>query len=362
MPVLTAIGLMSGTSLDGIDAALLRSDGERQVEIGPALTIPYDPEFRQRLRGILGAPAGADIAGVEREFTLRHAAAVHSLLEQAAIPPSEVDLIGFHGHTILHQPTQGLAGKGRTWQIGDGGLLARETGIAVVNDFRSADVAAGGEGAPFAPIFHAALTEDLPRPLAVLNLGGVGNVTWIGADGVLLAFDTGPANALLDDWVLRHTGQPYDEGSRLARAGVADRVRIDTVLEGPYFARKPPKSLDRDDFSASLAESLSLEDGAATLTALTVACIVKAADWFPAPAAIWIVSGGGRHNQLMMESLAAELGVPIRSMEDIGWDGDDVEAQAFAYLAIRHKLGLPLSFPGTTGVPAPTLGGVLHRP
>ncbi|MBU0725961.1 MAG: anhydro-N-acetylmuramic acid kinase [Alphaproteobacteria bacterium] len=362
MPVLTAIGLMSGTSLDGIDAALLRSDGEAMLEVGPALTLPYEPAFRQRLRAILGAPAGADIAGVEREMTLLHAQAVARLLAEAEIAADQIDLIGFHGHTILHQPAQGRPGEGRTRQIGDGALLARETGIAVVTDFRSADVAAGGEGAPLVPVFHAALTTEIPRPVAILNLGGVGNVTWIGPEGGLLAFDTGPGNALLDDWVQRHSDQLYDESGRLARAGTPDMVRIDTVLEGPYFARRPPKSLDRDDFSADLAEGLGPEDGAATLTALTIACVVKSAAWFPEPAALWVVTGGGRHNTLMMEGLAAGLGVPIRSMEDIGWDGDAVEAQAFAYLAIRQQAGLPISFPGTTGVLQPMTGGILHQP
>lgn len=362
MSVKTAIGLMSGTSMDGIDAAILTSDGHRIGMLGPALTVSYDSDFRARLRGVMGAPDGADIAGVERELTERHAAAVARLLAEAGRTAAEIDVVGFHGQTILHQPAQGRPGDGRTLQIGDGALLARLTGIPVVNEFRSADVAAGGEGAPFAPAYHAALTAQLGRPVAMLNLGGVGNVTWIGGETDLLAFDTGPGNALIDDWVHRHTGATHDADGRLAARGRADRVRIDTVLEGPYFQRRPPKSLDRDDFSASLAEGLSLEDGAATLAALTVACVAKAADWFPKPPLRWIVTGGGRRNPVIMEGLRAVLGVPVQATEDLGWDGDALEAHAFAYLAVRSLAGLPLSFPGTTGVPHPLPGGVLHHP
>ena len=362
MTVKTAIGLMSGTSMDGIDAAILTSDGHRVETLGPALTLPYDSGFRARLRGVMGAPEGADIAGVARALTERHAEAVTRLLSETGMAAAEIDVIGFHGQTILHQPAQGQPGKGRTLQIGDGALLAGLTGIPVVNDFRKADVAAGGEGAPFAPAYHAALTAHLGRPVAMLNLGGVGNVTWIGGETDLLAFDTGPGNALIDDWVHRHTGAACDEDGRLAAQGKVDRVRIDTVLEGPYFQRRPPKSLDRDDFSATLADGLSLEDGAATLAALTVACVAKAADWFPQPPLRWIVTGGGRRNPVIMDGLRAALNAPVQATEELGWDGDALEAHAFAYLAVRSLAGLPLSFPGTTGVPHPLPGGVLHHP
>jgi anhydro-N-acetylmuramic acid kinase len=233
---------MSGTSLDGIDVAAIRSDGEAWVETGPALTLSYPGDFRERLRGVLGGVG--PVAEVEAALTWLHAAAVIEF--RARHPQIQFALIGFHGHTILHQPQDH-----RTWQIGDGALLARLTGCDVVADFRSADVAAGGEGAPLAPLYHAALAAPLAKPLAVLNIGGVANVTWIGEnEGDILAFDTGPGNALLDDWVRRHTGQAADIGGALARSGQVSTALVEGFLTAPYFARKPPKSLDRDDFTA----------------------------------------------------------------------------------------------------------------
>lgn len=352
-----AIGLMSGTSCDGVDAALIRSDGHRITAFGPALTLPYDDAFRAELRQCLGGKG--PVAEVERELTERHATAVQMLLGRAGRAPREVGLIGFHGQTILHEPD-----KGRTWQIGDGALLARRTGIDVVNDFRSDDVAAGGQGAPLAPILHDALAGDLERPLAVLNLGGVGNVTWIGPeteDLRLIAFDTGPANALIDDWALRHTGRAIDHDGALAQAGQINRQRLAAWLEHPYFAQPVPKSLDRDAFRAFMPEELSPEDGAATLTAFTAASVAQALRWLPQLPKRWLVTGGGRHNPVLMASLRDLLQVSVEPVETVGWDGDALEAQAFAFMAIRAKAGLPISFPGTTGVPQPLTGGKLHR-
>ncbi|MBL8706185.1 MAG: anhydro-N-acetylmuramic acid kinase [Rhodospirillales bacterium] len=349
-----SIGLMSGTSMDGVDAALLRTDGRERIEAGPALTLPYDDTFRQKLRSVLGGKG--DVRGVERELTLRHAEAVRALLSKAGLAPADVELVGFHGQTILHAPD-----RGKTWQIGDGALLAAETGIDVVCDFRSADVAAGGQGAPLVPVFHAALAAGLERPLAVLNIGGVANVTWIGEGGDLLAFDTGPGNAPIDDWALRHTGSAVDRDGALARAGTVDRMILGRLLDHPYFAQRPPKSLDRDGFDLSPVRSLGPADGAATLTAFTVEAIGKARDHFLAPARRWIVCGGGRHNPAILEGLRALLTVPVDPAEAVGWDGDALEAQAFAYLAVRSVQGLPLSLPGTTGVSRPQRGGVLCR-
>jgi anhydro-N-acetylmuramic acid kinase len=351
------LGLMSGTSLDGVDAAILVTDGEGVVEPGPALTLPYPDELRVRLRGVLGGQG--PVAEVERDMTLFHAWAVRRLLDGAG-KGAAIELVGFHGHTILHRPEQR-----RTWQIGDGALLARELGIPVVNDFRSADVAVGGQGAPLAPVYHRALATHLARPLAVLNLGGVGNVTWIGPQGDLLAFDTGPANALIDDWALRHTGQPVDAGGALAAAGRADQRAVDAFLTHPYFAQRPPKSLDRDDFrtlAGRATEGLSAADGAATLTAITVASVAAALRHLPQRPLRWLVTGGGRHNPLIMRGLRAALGAPAEPIEAIGADGDALEANAFAYMAARSLRGLPLSYPGTTGVKEPQIGGTLHRP
>ena len=344
---------MSGTSLDGIDVAAVESNGVAWVVTGPALTIPYTHDFRERLRGVLGGVG--PVAAVEDELTRLHAAAVGEFRERH--PQLRVELIGFHGHTILHQPE-----NRRTWQIGDGALLARLTGCDVVADFRSADVAAGGEGAPLAPLYHTALAARLPKPLAVLNLGGVGNVTWIGETGAnLLAFDTGPGNAMLDDWVRRHTGQPADIDGALAHAGQVSASQVARFLALSYFARKPPKSLDRDAFAGSMPDGLSAADGAATLTEMTAAAVAAGRVHFPAPVREFLVTGGGRHNPALMAALARLLAVPVRSVEAVGWDGDALEAQAFAYLAIRSLKGLPLSLPGTTGAPQPMRGGRLFK-
>jgi len=350
------VGLMSGTSLDGIDAALLRSDGETIQELGPALTRAYDADFRQRLRALLGGRAPHE--AVERELTDRHAAAVEALLRQAGLDRTDVGLVGFHGQTILHAPEER-----RTWQIGDGARLAALLGLPVVNDFRSADVAAGGEGAPLAPAYHRALADGLARPLAVLNLGGVANVTWIGEGAeALVACDCGPANALLDDWVLARTGHAYDAEGRLADAGRADGDWVRRTLAHPFFARRPPKSLDRDAFPAEGLEALSTADGAATLTAFTVEAVGAAVPLLPAPPRRWLVTGGGRRNPAIMRGLAARLGVPVEPVEAVGWDGDALEAQAFGFLAARGAAGLPLTYPGTTGVVQAQTGGRLHPP
>jgi anhydro-N-acetylmuramic acid kinase len=347
-----AIGLMSGTSLDGIDVAIITTDGRQRAESGPALTVPYAPALRERLRAVLGGIG--PVAEVERALTEAHAEAVARFASEHGISAA---VIGFHGHTVLHRPAER-----RTWQIGDGALLARLTGIDVVCDFRSADVAAGGEGAPFVPLYHAALAAGLDKPLAILNVGGVANVTWLGAEeGAILAFDTGPGNAPIDDWALRHLGRPVDLDGALARAGRVDSARLAAFLANPFFDRPPPKSLDRDDFVAFDDGGLGAADGAATLTAMTAAAIARAADHFPTPVCRWLVTGGGRHNPALMDELARRLAVPVAPVEAAGWDGDALEAQAFAYLAVRSLEGLPLSLPSTTGVARPMTGGRLFR-
>jgi anhydro-N-acetylmuramic acid kinase len=344
---------MSGTSLDGIDVAAIESDGRDRVIAGPALTIPYPDAFRERLRAVLGGKD--EVSPVEDELTRLHAAAIAEF--RIRHPRTRFELIGFHGHTILHEPE-----NRRTWQIGDGALLARLTGCDVVADFRSADIIAGGEGAPLVPLYHAALAAPLQKPLAVLNLGGVGNVTWIGErKGDILAFDSGPGNAMLDDWVRRHTGQAADIGGALARHGTVWASHVASFLAAPYFARKPPKSLDRDAFAAFVPQGLSPEDGAATLTEMTAAAVAAGRSHFPQPVREFLVTGGGRHNPAMMAALARLLGVPARPVEVVGWDGDALEAQAFAYLAIRSLRGLPLSLPTTTGAPRPMRGSKLFK-
>lgn len=353
-PIL-ALGLMSGTSCDGIDAALLTTDGQSRVAFGPVLTEPYPDDFRQCLRGVLGG-RGA-VAEVGAELTRRHADCVVRLLSRTGIEPSAVRVLGFHGQTILHEPA-----KRRTWQIGDGSLLARLTGIDTISDFRSADVAAGGQGAPFVPLYHHALAQSLPRPLAVLNIGGVANVSFISAEeDSLVAFDTGPGNALIDDWALRHTGRPVDEGGRLAASGRVDRKALASLMIHAYFDLPAPKSLDRDAFDPAAVSALNPADGAATLVAFTAASVARARAILPAAPRQWLVTGGGRHNPALMAALRAALGVPVEPVESVGWNGDALEAQAFAYLAVRSLAGLPLSLPMTTGVPRPMPGGRLDR-
>jgi anhydro-N-acetylmuramic acid kinase len=351
------IGLMSGTSLDGVDAAWLDTDGIRVIAFGPTLTVPYDAQLRAELRAIL------DLAPVLPPYDPRLTAAIARLtdyhVQAVQALASEADLVGFHGQTILHQPD-----RRRTWQIGDAAALARRLNVPVVYDFRSADVAAGGQGAPLAPVYHAALAADLAKPLAVLNIGGVANVTWIGADGALLAFDTGPGNSLLDDWAFRHTGQPFDHDGALAASGQVDSAVLGRLMAHRYFALPGPKSLDRLDFARGLADSglprLSAADGAATLAAFTVAAVVAAT--LPEPAKRWLVAGGGRLNTALMDQLRQALAVPVEPVESVGWNGDALEAQCFGFLAARVAAGLPLSFPATTGVSAPLLGGRVVRP
>ena len=373
-----ALGLMSGTSMDGIDVALLETDGENEVVRGPRASFAYPPEFRQRLLVALEAARSltdraarpAPLADIERELTERHAMAVAAFLAKESIAAGDIDVIGFHGQTVLHRPDETSPSPGRaveaappmTVQIGDGALLARLTEIDVVYDLRAADFAAGGQGAPLAPVYHRALAARLPqRPVAFLNIGGVANVTWIGADGRLIAFDTGPGNALLDDWAQQQTGRPCDVDGALARSGVADEEVLRQYLMHPFFDRPLPKSLDRNDFSLAPVAGLTAANGAATLAVFTAASVARSLSWLPEPPALWLVTGGGRRNKFLMEQLAWHLEAPVAPVEAIELDGDSMEAEAWAYLAVRSLKGLPISYPGTTGAPYPLTGGVLAR-
>mgnify|MGYP004712090257 CR=1 FL=1 len=359
------VGLMSGTSLDGVDAALLCTDGEQVLAHGPSLTHPYPSELRASLRDLLDrapvlAPDDPELLAATHALSRLHAEAVLQLCRRAPDMPPE--LVGFHGQTILHAPASlatGQAGAGRTWQIGDAALLSAMTDLPVIHDFRSADVRAGGEGAPLAPLYHAALLAGQPRPVAVLNLGGVANLTLVRGNGAVLACDTGPGNALLDDWAMRHTGRPFDQDGALARAGRVDSAVLDAMLAHPFFARPAPKSLDRLSFHALLAllDGLGAADGAATLTALSAQAVARTL--LPEQPAAWFVCGGGRHNLALMQALANALSAPVQAVEALGWKGDALEAECFGFLAVRSLRGLPLSLPTTTGVPTPQTGGRL---
>ncbi|MDJ0683211.1 MAG: anhydro-N-acetylmuramic acid kinase [Alphaproteobacteria bacterium] len=366
-----SIGLMTGTVLDGeIDIALLQTDGETIEAFGPATAARYATKTVALLQDALAAaqnwrfsgPEPAVFSEAERALTEAQSNAVLEFLTDNALTPSEIDCIGFHGQTVLHRaPT--AERKGATRQLGDGALMARLTGIDTVNDFRSADVAAGGNGAPLAPIYHAALLDRIGAgpETAMLNLGGVGNLTWRGADGAMIAFDTGPANAPINDWVARHGLGAMDRDGALAATGHINEARLTACLAHPYFAAPPPKSLDRNDFTAALAEGLSPEDGAATLTTLAAASVARGLAHLPAAPRRLIVSGGGAHNPALMRALGSRTGAEAVAADAIGLQGDAVEAACFAFLAVRALRGLPISFPGTTGVPAPMSGGVLHR-
>lgn len=353
----TAIGLMSGTSLDGIDAAIVRSDGHKVELTDHFITVDYKPDFRERLRDALGNKESA-FPELERDLTNAHAGAVTLLLDEARLKPGDIDVIGFHGQTVFHAPDKGI-----TRQLGDGNLLAKLTGINVVNDFRSNDIKSGGQGAPLAPLFHLALLNDEEKPVVALNIGGVANVSFMpdNDENNLIAFDTGPGNALINDWVFNQCGVEYDDNGTLAASGSVNTVILEGMLSHPYFKKRAPKSLDRNAFPINSLNSLSPEDGAATLTAFTVQTIVMAKRHFPSPADRWFVFGGGRHNSHMISELKKALGCEVLIAEDIGLNGDATEAQAFAYFAVRSLEGLPLTFPGTTGVKSAATGGVFCR-
>ncbi|TMK03040.1 MAG: anhydro-N-acetylmuramic acid kinase [Alphaproteobacteria bacterium] len=368
-----AIGLMSGTSYDGVDVALIETDGETIGRLGPTGYRPYNDQEREVVRRAIAVAVHltdrnarpAMLPEAEELVTDMHAEAVEAFLAANGMAPSEVAVVGFHGQTVVHRPDRGL-----TIQLGNGKALAGRLGIPVVYDFRAADVAAGGHGAPMVPVFHRAMLRLLKRehPVGVLNLGGVANVTFIDGNAGLVACDTGPGNALIDDFLRLRSGQPQDDEGRTAAAGTVDEAAVERVLAHPFFAKPPPKSLDRNAFRHWVAEegrlaSKSTPDGAATLTAITAAAVARAIIMLPRPPARWIVAGGGTRNPTLMRMLAERLApAPVETAGAVGWSADALEAQAFAYLAVRTLKGLPLTYPTTTGVPRPLTGGIVARP
>jgi anhydro-N-acetylmuramic acid kinase len=367
---LLAIGLMSGTSQDGVDVALLDTDGERINRLGATACRPFSKAERTVLRRATAAAVNLTdraarpdaVAEAERLINNVHAEAVESFLVANGLARGEVAVVGFHGQTLLHRPERLL-----TMQIGEGRALAAQLGIPVVYDFRAADVAAGGQGAPLAPVFHRALARKLNRasPIAVLNIGGVANVTFIDGEQ-LIACDTGPGNALLDDFLRVQTREPLDIDGRVAASGAVDEKTIARLLAHPFFAAPPPKSLDRNEFRGFVGDTLDgieVANGAATLTALTAAAVARIVPHLPRVPASWIVAGGGARNPTLMRMLAEWLApAQVDSAHAVGWSIDSLEAQAFAYLAVRSLRGLPLTFPGTTCAPRPLTGGVLAKP
>ncbi len=366
-----ALGLMSGTSMDGIDMAVITSDGLTVEDFGPVESIPFGEDTKTAVRRAVQAgvamPKGAKPdaetealwAAAAQAVTAAHVHALQEFARNHGPAFDDVRLIGFHGQTVLHRPDEHW-----TVQLGDGAALAQALDKPVVGRFRQADMAAGGQGAPFAPLYHRALATraGFNTPMAVINVGGVANVTWIGTDGRLIAFDTGPGNGPIDDWVCRTTGADMDRDGDLASAGHVHEDVLADMLAHPFFDQPPPKSLDRLDFGFKSVEGLSPEDGAATLTAFTAQAIRRGADHLPAVPLLWVICGGGRHNTTLMRALEKRLPGRVVAAEAMGWRGDDIEAQAFAYLAVRSVRGLPLSLPETTGVSAPCPGGELFIP
>jgi anhydro-N-acetylmuramic acid kinase len=366
--MLTAIGLMSGTSLDGVDVAMIETDGRTVRAFGPSGYRPYSEMERRLLRQALyeavDLPQRDARPGILREaeqaVTLAHAEAIAAFTAQHHITAQDIDIVGFHGQTVLHRPERGL-----TVQIGDAAALAKAIHIPVMHDFRAADVAAGGQGAPFVPVYHRALAQSLERegPIVVVNIGGVSNITYIDGTDTLIACDTGPGNALLDDHMYRTFNQRFDTAGQTAAQGKADEAWIARGLALPFFALPPPKSLDRNDFAALKVDGMSPADGAATLTAFTAAAIARIVPLLPKVPKSWIVAGGGARNLTMLRMLRDRLQpATVEAADGLGWASDAIEAQAFGFLAARGLKGLPLSYPATTGVPIPMTGGIMARP
>ncbi len=359
---LWSLGIMSGTSLDAIDLAMLKTDGEVVLEHGAADSVPIPSEMQAKLQGLMQGSGNflvGDFLAIEQCYSKLVADAVCAFIATTPTLPDIIakpDIIGFHGQTIIHRPKEGI-----TWQLGNPHIIAHQTGIKVVSDFRRRDMAAGGQGAPLVPLYHTALAHALPKPLAIVNIGGVANVTYIGEHELLapqlIAFDTGTGNALLNDWVNAHTGEAYDDGGAYALAGKVHSHIVEASLAHPYFASPPPKSLDRNEFNLNMAHGLSLHDGAATLMQFTVGAIIAAGQYFPTPPKQWIICGGGVHNNAMMAALQAQLSAPVVAAETLGWRSDAIEAEAFAFLAVRSLRGLPLSTPHTTGAGYAITGG-----
>ena len=387
-----AIGLMSGTSLDGVDGVLLRTDGS--VGNQPHMQLchvymPYPQTLQTSLRTLCqenNEMSGFQILTIEKEITRIHAQVVQQILEKSQKDKKEIEVIGFHGQTILHRPQDGI-----TWQIGDGALLSELTGIFVVNNFRVRDMAAGGQGAPVLPVYHAALAGHLLKNLAtqthaslaeslqgsslcILNLGGVANVTHIAfpeneGEARLVAFDTGPGNALMNDWMNAHTNQPYDQNGEVARGGqLLEPLLAEWTGAGEvsrYLKEQPPKSLDRNTFASVLQHLDQAEattaDGCRTLLEMSIACIQQCRTLLDPPPAVWLVTGGGRKNEFFMERLKESLSpAVVYPVEAVGWDGDMLEAEGMAFLAVRCLRKLPLTFPTTTACREPVTGGTIH--
>lgn len=363
---------MTGTSLDAVDMAVMETDGELILGFGPAGEKKLDPAVRAKVENAIvaarewdiGASPPAAFKPAAAAVAEEHLAAALSFFREFDFGADDFDLVGVHGQTVLHEaPAQGR-GVGRTVQLIDAQALARGLALPVAFDFRATDMAAGGHGAPLAPVYHRALVSwsKLALPVAVLNLGGVANVTFLGSDGSMAAFDTGPANGMIDLMVQARTTMRFDRDGSLARAGAVDEAVLASYLARPYFTATGPRSLDRFDFSLRPVEPLSTMDAAATLTAFAAEAVARGLREFPERPECIVACGGGRLNPALMDQIRARTETPVVAAESVGWRGNSIEAEAFAFLAARTWLGLPISFPGTTGAPAPLTGGRITWP
>ncbi|TAE82037.1 MAG: anhydro-N-acetylmuramic acid kinase [Alphaproteobacteria bacterium] len=348
-----ALGIMSGTSLDAIDCALITTDGISVSDFGAWDMFVIAEELRERLFGLMQGRGDALL--IEQDYTRAVGQAVQQFLARHQIDVRTLDVIGFHGQTIMHRPHEGI-----TWQLGNPSLLAEMVGCAVVADFRRRDMAAGGQGAPLVPLYHAALAHHHPKPCAFINIGGIANITYMHED-VIYAWDVGMGNALINDWMMQHTDYAYDHEGACAAQGTVDEQRIAAILAHPFFAAPPPKSLDRYSFTADFVQDMSLHDGAATLSAFTAEGVARTLQWMPQRPKAWWIGGGGRLNHCVMQMIAERTQIPAYPVEHYGWRGDALEAEAFAFLAARSFFGLPISLPTTTGVAHPCVGGGLYR-
>jgi anhydro-N-acetylmuramic acid kinase len=347
---------MSGTSGDGVDAALLDTDGENKIGFVGGLTLPYEDELRWRLLEASQHDVPlVEVLRIEKLISEHHVQAVRQLLSQNPKLAKKVEIVGFHGHTVRHVASEKL-----TKQIGNPWLLARELGLPIVTDFRRCDMAGGGQGAPLVGMFHRALFSKEPRPTLVLNIGGVANVTWLGANEEIIAGDTGPGCGLIDEWAQTMADLPHDRDGHLALAGQVDMDTVEAALDSPFFGMPLPKSADRFDFDHVDVSALGVEDGAATLCAVTAEAVFRAVKRLPAmPKRTW-VTGGGVHHPVLMRMLGDRLG-EIQNVTKFGLNPDTLEAECFAWLAVRHMRGLPLTLPETTGGEKPLSGGVTVR-
>ena len=369
--MMKVLGFMTGTSLDGVDMAVLDTDGETKVSFGPWSEMSMPPETRKVLEATIKAaltwPRGeaepAIFNEARRVLVDYHLESAHQFLRHNHLKFSDFDVLGVHGQTVLHErPKEGV--KGRTVQLFDGQAFADATGVPVVCDFRQADIEAGGEAAPLMPVYHRALAQNagLELPLLVVNLGGVANITAIDERG-LTALDTGPANGLMDQWMRRYDRGDFDHGGRIAAGGKVHADKVSAYMTHDYFKASAPKSLDRYDFNLQAIEGLSFEDGLATLSAFTLQSLLAGIDLIGAKPKTVVLAGGGRHNLHLVRQITAALSpAKVVLAEDIDWRGGALEAEGFAYMAVRSLKGLPISFPGTTGVKMPLTGGRVSYP